>query len=427
MAIKLSPNIIDPARREFLRKSFAGMGWMMAGTTLAQCTSADTGGMGGAGGAGGMGGIGGTGGAGGTGATMSNIDNLGPLGDPDENGLRLPEGFTSRIIARSGNAVGDSGYLWHNAPDGGAVFTTDDGGWVYVSNSETSALIGGGVGAVRFSADGDVVDAYRLLGDTNLNCAGGPTPWGTWLSCEETPTGRVYECDPLGGTAAIVRPSMGVFEHEAVAIDEANRHAYLTEDVPDGRFYRLVYEVAGDLSNGELEVAEVMGAGPEGSVEWRTVPDPSGETTATRLQVASSTPFNGGEGIWYHEGVIYFSTKGDNRIWAYETDTSVLSIVYDAATSATPILTGVDNLTVTPSGDIVVAEDGGDMQIVAISASDALVPLVQVVGQDGSEITGPAFDASLQRLYFSSQRGDNGLDILGMSGVTYEVTGPFFV
>lgn len=59
--------------------------------------------------------------------------------------------------------------------------------------------------------------------------------------------------------------------------------------------------------------------------------------------------------------------------------------------------------------------------------ADALVPLVQVVGHDLSEITGPAFDPSLQRLYFSSQRGDNGIDFFGMSGVTYEVTGPFFI
>ena len=162
-------------------------------------------------------------------------------------------------------------------------------------------------------------------------------------------------------------------------------------------------------------------------VEWHTVTDPSASETETRLQVPESTIFNGGEGIWLHQGVIYFSTKGDNRIWAYEISAAMLTIIYDAATSSDPILTGVDNLTVSPGGDIVVAEDGGDMQIVAILPSDRLVPLVQVVGQDLSEITGPAFDPSLQRLYFSSQRGDAGQDILGMSGVTYEVSGPFFI
>lgn len=380
------------------------MGWMMAGTMLSRCSN-----------------------DGGGGGATSNIGNLGPLGEPDENGLRLPAGFTSRVVARSGMPVGTSDYVWHNAPDGGAVFTVDDGGWIYVSNSETVSTIGGGTSAIRFGPNGDIVDAYRILEGTNLNCAGGITPWGTWLSCEELPRGRVWECDPLGRSTAIVREAMGVFEHEAVAIDEAKRHAYMTEDVGDGRFYRFVYDAPGDLSMGELQVAQVLGDGPEGTVQWLSVPDPSAQSTDTRLQAPSSTPFDGGEGIWFHEGIVYFSTKGDDRIWAYETDTSVLSIVYDAATSSTPILTGVDNVTVSPAGDVLVAEDGGDMQIVAITSAGALVPLVQVTGQDGSEITGPAFDPSLQRLYFSSQRGTNGSDILGMSGITYEVTGPFFL
>ena len=169
------------------------------------------------------------------------------------------------------------------------------------------------------------------------------TPWGTWLSCEETDTGRVWECDPLGESAAVVRPAMGAFKHEAAAVDAANRHVYLTEDVGDGRLYRFVYENAEDLSAGELQAAEVLGGGPEGAVEWRTVPDPSGVSEETRYQVPASTEFDGGEGIWLHEGVIYFATKGDNRVWTYDTATSMLTILYDAATSSTPILTGVDN------------------------------------------------------------------------------------
>jgi len=396
--------IIDPTRRDFLRKSFAGMGWIMAGTTLSRCASDGDGSV-----------------------TMSNLANLGPLQDPDENGLRLPLGFTSRIIARSGMPVVNSDYVWHNAPDGGAVFATGAGGWIYVSNSETPPQLGGGAGAIRFSSNGDIFDAYRILADTWQNCAGGGTPWGTWLSCEETERGQVWECDPFGELDGVARPAMGVFKHEAAAIDEANQHAYLTEDVGDGRFYRFVYDAPEDLSAGELQVAEVLGEGPEGMIEWRTVPDPGAEATDTRYQVASSTAFNGGEGIWVQEGLVYFATKGDNRVWTYDTATSMLTILYDAATSSTPILTGVDNLTVTPAGDVVVGEDGGDMQIVAVTAEGSVVPLVQVTGQDGSEVTGPAFGPSLQRLYFSSQRGPDGLDLLGRSGITYEVSGPFFV
>ncbi len=397
--------IFDLKRRDFLRKSFVGMGWMMAGGVLSRCSTED--------------------GAPG-GNAMSNIANLGPLEGPDENGLLLPAGFSSRVIARSGQAVGDTGYVWHNAPDGGAVFTTGDGGWIYVSNSETLPQVGGGCSAIRFAANGDIVDAYRILSDTLLNCAGGPTPWGSWLSCEENPAGQVWECDPLGERDGVARPAMGVFEHEAAAVDEVNRHVYLTEDLEDGRFYRFVYEAPEDLSTGALQVAQVLGDGPEGMVEWHTVPDPSAASMATRFQVPESTSFTGGEGIWNHEGVIYFTTKGDDRIWTYDTATSMLGILYDAATSSTPILRGVDNVTVSPAGDVVVGEDGDDMQVVAVAADESVVPLAQVTGQDGSEITGPAFGPSLQRLYFSSQRGEDGLDLLGMSGITYEVTGPFF-
>ena len=80
----------------------------------------------------------------------------------------------------------------------------------------------------------------------------------------------------------------------------------------------------------------------------------------------------------------------------------------------------------TPAGDLLVAEDGGDMQIVVITPDGALRPLVQVTGQDDSEITGPALDPYRQRLYFSSQRGPSG-SAFGTDGVTYEITGPFFL
>lgn len=350
---------------------------------------------------------------------VSDISSIGSLLPADENGLRLPEGFSSRIVARSRETVGNTDYLWHAAPDGGATYPTEDGGWIYVSNSEITIL--GGVSAIRFNTQGDITDAYNILTRTNKNCAGGITPWHTWLSCEEVEAGQVYECSPWGDQEAILRPALGTFKHEAVAVDSVHGHLYLTEDEPDGAFYRFTadqFNADGHphLASGILEVASVS---DEGLVTWLPVPDPqyTGEQ-ATRYQVPESTSFSGGEGIWYFDSVIYFSTKGDNRVWAYHTETDLLEVLYDGNGN----LSGVDNLTVSCCGDVLVAEDGGNMQIVAIAPNGELKTLVQVEGQDDSEITGPAFDPSGTRLYFSSQRGQSGLSA---EGITYEIRGPF--
>ncbi len=354
-------------------------------------------------------------------ALVSRIADIGPLGEPDALGVRLPDGFTARVLAEYDQPVAPTAYAWHVYPDGGATFAAPDGGWIYVSNSEVPRI--GGVSAVRFDATGAVVGAYRILERSTINCAGGPTPWGSWLSCEEASRGEVWECDPFGVQAARRRPALGVFKHEAVAVDPVHWHLYLTEDEPDGRFYRFVPAAMAptgfpDLSAGRLEVARVDASG---SVSWLEVPDPrfTGEVP-TRRQVAASTAFEGGEGIWYHEGVVYFSTKGDNRVHAFDADASRHTVLYDAATSPTPILRGVDNLTVSCCGDVLVAEDGGSMQVVAVLPDGSLKPLLQVTGQDGSEITGPAFDPSGTRLYFSSQRGG-----AAGQGITYVVEGPF--
>jgi len=356
----------------------------------------------------------------------SALARIGPLRAPDANGVCLAQGFSSRIVARSGVApVAGRPFRWHDSPDGGAVFAARGGGWTYVSNSEV-ALNRGGASALRFSSSGELVDAYPILAGTSLNCAGGPTPWRTWLSCEETPNGLVWECDPLGRKAARPCPALGAFTHEAVAVDPDRLQLYLTEDVPDGRWYRFTPARVGrkripDLSAGKLEAAE-RSAAAGGPVRWHQIVDPSGQQMPTRLQAPASSGFNGGEGCWYAAGMIYLSTKGDGKVWAYTIASGLLSIIYDAARFEEPVLTGVDNVTSTARGDVLVAEDEGDMQIVAITPDRQIVPIVQVVGHPGSEVAGPAFDPSGTRLYFSSQRGALGRD---SDGVTFEVTGPF--
>jgi uncharacterized protein len=355
----------------------------------------------------------------------ADVGSIGPLQPADHNGIRLPEGFSSRIVARSLFPVAD--YTWHAFPDGGATFAQPDGGWIYVSNSESAASLSGGASAIRFSADGEITSAYRILAGTRQNCAGGLTPWGTWLSCEETTFGFVHECDPTGQSAARKLRALGAFKHEAAAVDPVYRHVYLTEDESDGCLYRFTPQSYPNLSLGKLEVASVDAA--TGSVSWQMVPHPDPTANPlrrlfpTRKQVSAATKFNGGEGIWYHSGTIYFSTKGDNRIWALDTHKQLLRVVYDFASSPMPVLRGVDNVTVSESGQILVAEDGGDMQLIALDGNGNAAPLLQVEGQSKSEITGPAFNPAGNRLYFSSQRGP--LNDGQSKGVTYEVSGPF--
>ena len=367
------------------------------------------------------------------------VAGAGPYGEllpPDENGLQLPPGFTSRQISRGGDLVPGTAYPWHFSPDGQATFRTTDGGFVLVQNSEAPGVLGGGTSAMRFGPDGEPEGGYRILAGTNLNCAGGPTPWGTWLSGEEHEGGMIWEADPSGVLPQMPRPALGNFSHEAAAVDIVTGHVYLSEDQGEGLFYRFTPDEPGNLASGLLEAAAVDAAG---NVTWLEVPDPNVVTagTETRYQLPDATPFDGGEGLWYADDVVYFTTKGDKRVWAFDCRAQTIEMLYDGENTPGAALNAVDNVTVSPFGDVYVCEDGGNMEICLISPDRLVSPFVRLVGDDhppSSEMTGVVFDPSGTRMYFSSQRSyplapapDGAPSEFGIiaRGATFEVTGPF--
>ena len=358
----------------------------------------------------------------------------GPLQPADTNGIMLPKGFSSRAIAQGGQVVPGTSYQWHIFSDGQATYSTGDGGFILVSNSENPPDLGvdtpgspGGASAIRFNADGSIADAYRILSGTRVNCAGGATPWGTWLSCEEHSEGQVWECDPTGQAEAVVRPAMGVFDHEAVCVDPDGRRVYLSEDNGSGGFYRFTPSNYPDLSAGTLEVARV---GQGGVVEWLPVPDPSASSAPTRMQVDGMTQFRRGEGIWFDSGTVYLCTTSDHKVHTYDTKTGRIDVLYDGSAFEDPPLTNVDNITVSHSGDVFVCEDTTNsddpgLDIGLITPDRQVTRFLKVTGsthtganEARSELCGVVFDPSGDRLFFASQRGF-------VTGVIYEITGPF--
>lgn len=403
----------------------------------------------------------------------------GELQGPDENGLRLPPGFTSRVVATSLALVPGTDHLWHIFPDGGACVPTDDGGWIYVSNSEfpipvdvpdvTGLLAtlatnllgrpgaptlppGGGVGALRFAPDGSVVDAYSILSGSLSNCAGGLTPWGTWLSCEEWESdglltgyeaGLVWECDPFGVRPAVARPDLGRFKHEMAACDPVREQIYLTEDQPDGLLYRYTarpgtWGTGSALTGGTLEAMRVAGDGTTTWIRVADYVDPAAPSGPLRKLVAGASPFNGAEGCIHDQGRVYVTTKGDDRVWVHDIEAQTMTVLYERSEHAAPPLGGVDNLAVSAAHDLYVAEDGDDLQICMITPDGVVAPVVQMTGQRHgfdtgtpiplvSEVTGLALSPDGNRLYFNSERGMGlaGLPVGPGPGILYEVTGPF--
>ena len=384
----------------------------------------------------------------------SNIAQLGPLGEPDEFGVRVPPGFTVRRVAAEGvPPIAGQDFIWHEKPDGGACFAAPDGGWVYVSNSEKNDINNAaGVGALRFNADGELVDAYPILVGSTKNCAGGATPWGTWLSCEESlqsadtrhtrDHGWVFEVPSSHRGLVDARPlaALGRFNHEAAAVDPATGIVYLTEDRPDGLFYRFVPHERGRLAAGgrlqALAIAERASADTRGwqaqtaicepgcalRVRWIDLDgvDAPGDDLRLRGHAGGAALFARGEGLWWGSDACWFAcTSGGaaqaGQIFRFRPDARGGSLTLFVESTDPARFANADNLTVAPWGDLIVCEDTNRAcRLLGVRPDGSLYALARNPYND-SELAGACFAPDGRTLFVNVQ----------WAGLTLAIRGPF--
>jgi len=403
------------------------------------------------------------------------VPGYGPL-VPDPAGiLDLPAGFRYQAFSRTGADLLDDGGTVPSAHDGMAAFGGRRGRTLLVRNHEVSpedveedgALPVPHVDGHTYDPQGTggtttlVVDRDRhleshvvSLAGTSTNCAGGPTPWGTWLTCEETDEvidgvkhGYVFEVDPEDGGDPAPLVGLGRFEHEAVAFDPAGT-AYLTEDAdsPFGQMYRFRPDRGGrrglrgggtldtlripDLAGTDLSAVTEAGT-VFGSLEWVPVEvadPPEGETLR---ELYPGTPIPKAEGVWVGGGSIWFvSSYGrgpdaedeedisaavhGGQIWRYHPrrDRLELVVVFDPADD----FQGPDNITVSPFGHAVMCTDGDDDRqfLAGITPGGDTFPLAQNRLSD-EEFAGACFSPDGSTLFANVQE----------PGTTFAIWGPW--
>ena len=331
--------------------------------------------------------------------------------------LELPEGFRYLSLGWTGDAMA-SGTLIPAKHDGMAAFAAKDGLVALVRNHEVGApapdqrspaafghrpydpTCGGGTTTTLFDPKKEtVVRVTASLSGTIVNCAGGPTPWGSWLSCEETlidpkrnagttkPHGYIFEVPHDGVSNGRPITGMGRFWHEAIAVDPATGIVYETEDRTTAGLYRFIPKKKGQLAEGgTLQALAIKGKAQLDTrfnqrrdahydVEWVDIPDPGRahvdeEEWDTRgvFQQAldgGAATFGRLEGASFGNGKLFVTaTNGGEarmgQVWEYDPASSTLRLVIESP--GPEILAMPDNIALSPRGGLAICEDGPTIQ-----------------------------------------------------------------
>ena len=407
---------------------------------------------------------------------------------PDPNNyLSLPPGFSYKIISQSGEIM-DDGFYVPGRPDGMGTFPGNSGDTVVIvgnhenspnplsnspfgtnnellNNIHNSQLYDaggmtqpglGGTTTLVYNENTRVVkQQYLSLAGTYRNCAGGVTPWGSWLSCEEDVTkmggktekdhGYVFEVPASNKGLVIPEPiiAMGRFNHEAVAVDPNTSIVYMTEDRPDGLFYRFIPNVPENLKKGgKLQVLSIKNQPKMDTRNWvqptfkRNV-----ETQAIWLDINSplapeddlryrgykngAARFARGEGIWFGNNELFFAcTNGGPGKWGQifryklspdegkETKDSIpASIELYKESTDRGVLNMCDNLTIAPWGDLMICEDNGVCNRILQIKKDGSIRTFGININSDSEFAGIVFSPSGRTLFVNLQENGHTLAI----------------